>query len=79
MPIIKSAKKALRQSRKRALANKERKKALKVLGDKIKKEKNAKLIPSFFSLVDKMVRRNIVHKNKASHLKSKISSFIQKP
>ena len=54
MPIIKSAKKKLKQ-------------------DKAKKEPKANNLKKAYSLLDKAAKRKIIHKNKASRLKSQLA------
>ena len=36
------------------------------------------LLPKVSSMLDKLAKRNIIHKNKANNLKSKLSLFINK-
>ncbi len=40
------------------------------------KEESLSLLKLTFSMLDKLAKRNIIHKNKASNLKSKISRFV---
>ncbi len=73
MPNLKSAKKKLRQDKKRQNKNllykKNYKKALKsALG---KKTKN--LVSKAFSLIDKAAKKRIIHRNKAARLKQRLS------
>ena len=50
--------------------------AIKVLRlTKDKKEANTKL-PSIVSLIDKLAKRHIIHKNKAGNLKSKLTKHV---
>jgi len=74
MPIKKAAVKALRSSKKRYAKNTELKSQLK---EAIKKttEKN---INETFSLLDKAAKSNLVHKNKASRIKSQLAKKIGK-
>ena len=77
MPKIKSAKKALRVSRKKTKRNLENKKKFRlVLKEltKAKPEKQKKLISEAFSTIDKAAKKNIIHPNKAARLKSQISA-----
>jgi len=84
MPNLKTAKKNLRKSKKRALTNKKYQNKIDFLFKKIKKEikKGSKslkeLIKNFYKAVDKAAKKNIIHKNKASRLKSKIAKLIKK-
>jgi small subunit ribosomal protein S20 len=76
MPVIKSAKKKLRKDRKRELANKNLKilfkKSIKV-AEKNPSEAN---IRKAVKIIDKIAKKNIIHKNKAARLKSKLAKLI---
>jgi len=84
MPNLKTAKKNLRKSKKRATANKEYKKKIDFLFKKIKKEVKAKgknvkeMIKEFYQVVDKTAKRKIIHKNKAARLKSRVTKLAFK-
>lgn len=84
MPIIKSAKKALRQSVRRKAVNDRRIKAMKEAIKKIErsvKEKKTdvaqKLIPIAYSAIDKASKRGVIKKNTASRRKAKIAKMIK--
>lgn len=79
MPIIKSAKKALRQTRTRTEANKQKKQTLKQEIKKFKVSKDQKSLNLIFSLADKAVKSGILHKNKAKRIKSSLSKIIASP
>ena len=74
MPISSSARKALRVSRKKFLRNQEIRKNLKKA---IKKTTEAN-INETFSIVDKAAKNEIIHKNKASRIKSQLAKKIGK-
>ncbi|MCH7882827.1 30S ribosomal protein S20 [Patescibacteria group bacterium] len=83
MPVIKSAKKALRQSKKRHARNLKRKGAIKDVVGKIKKlvkagkQKEAlKLLPQAYKALDKAAKRNVIHKNAANRKKSRLTKLI---
>ena len=85
MPITKSAKKALRQNKTRNARNVVRKEAYKahvtgfrklVVAKKI--EEAAKALPLVFKALDKAAKINVIEKNKASRLKSRLSQLINK-
>lgn len=42
------------------------------------KEEAQKLYPSVCSLLDRLAKKNVIHKNKASNLKAKLSAHIAK-
>ncbi|MEN9327566.1 MAG: hypothetical protein RI947_374 [Candidatus Parcubacteria bacterium] len=76
MPNIKSAKKKMRQDVKRETANttyrKSVKQSVKNLS-KIKTGKSKEELSKAYSVIDKAVKRKVLHKNKAARLKSRIS------
>ncbi|NQU55311.1 MAG: 30S ribosomal protein S20 [Bacteroidetes bacterium] len=73
----KSALKRIRQSEKKRVHNKYYAKttrnAIKALHSTSDKEEATKLYPEVISMIDKLAKNNIIHKNKASNLKSKIT------
>lgn len=84
MPIIKSAKKALRQSAKRRIKNIQKKKqfkdALKEIKKHIaagKKEEAEKLIPLAYKALDKAAKTGVIKRNTASRKKSRLVKQIK--
>lgn len=73
----KSALKRIRQNEKRRVHNKYYAKtarnAIKELRSQTDKEEAVKSYPSVASMIDKLAKRNIIHKNKAANLKSKLA------
>jgi len=85
MPVIKSAKKALRQNTRRRVRNLRKKRALKSLFKNIdflvsqkKIEEAKKLVPQAFKLLDKAAKTNLIKKNTASRKKSRIVKMLNK-
>ena len=85
MPIKASAKKALRQSRKRHIRNLKRKEAAKDIVKKIKKlivakkiEEAKKLIPLAYKAIDKSAKTGVIKKNAASRKKSRLMKLLNK-
>ena len=78
MPVTKSAKKALRQSRKRALINRRIKEAAKRTIRAFKKNPTLENLRKVYSVVDKAAKKNVFHKNKAARLKSRLSRLLKK-
>jgi len=78
----KSAKKRIRQSAKRRLKNryyaKTMRNAVRNLRATKVKEEAEKMLPEVISMTDKLVKTNIIHKNKAGNLKSKLTKFVNK-
>ncbi|PLX05361.1 MAG: 30S ribosomal protein S20 [Marinilabiliales bacterium] len=77
----KSALKRIRQTETRRLQNKYHAKttrnALKKLRESSDKKEAEELLPKVSSMLDKLAKRNIIHKNKASNLKAKIASHVK--
>ena len=78
----KSALKRIRQSEKKRLINryyhKTARTALRVLRSEEDKAAATVQVPSVISLLDKLVKKNIIHKNKAANLKSKLTKHVNK-
>lgn len=69
MPISKSTRKALRSS----LAKHQRNAVIKSKLRETIKKTNGKNLGEAYAAIDKAVKKNIIHKNKAAHLKSALS------
>jgi small subunit ribosomal protein S20 len=78
MPVIKSAKKKLKVDKKRESANKKAKAFIDMLVKKTRKSPTEKNVREAFKAIDKGVKKDIFHKNKASRMKSKLSKLIGK-
>lgn len=85
MPITKSAKKALRQNKKRKKANLARKKDIKdlvkqanLLVKENKQEEAKKLLFKLYKALDKTAKTGTIKKNTASRKKSRMTKLINK-
>lgn len=80
MPNHASAEKRVRQSEKRRLHNKYYAKttrnAIKALRNTTDKAAATALLPKVSSMIDKLAKINVIHKNKAANLKSGISVYV---
>lgn len=76
MPLIRSAKKKMRKDIKRTAHNREIETALKGLIKQTRQKPSNELLTKTFSALDKAVKINLIHANKASRLKSRISKLI---
>ncbi|PIR97976.1 MAG: 30S ribosomal protein S20 [Candidatus Colwellbacteria bacterium CG10_big_fil_rev_8_21_14_0_10_42_22] len=83
MPNTKSAKKALRQSERKRVINLQKKRGLlKTLKDYRKsieegdKEGALKKLPTVYKILDKAAKTNLIKKNKASRLKSRLTKKL---
>jgi len=84
MPIIESAKKALRGSKRKKLFNDRNKKQVKEAMKKItrlakegKKDEAVKLLPETFAVIDKAAKRGVLKKNTAARRKSLVSRMVK--
>ncbi len=75
-----SAKKRARQSEKRRIHNRyyhlTARNAMRRLRGMTSKEEAQALYPKVSGMLDKLAKTNIIHKNKASNLKSKLAKFV---
>lgn len=78
MPIIRSAAKKLRQSKTHALRNRATKAGVKEILDAFRKKPTAAGLNKVVSSLDKAAKTNIIHKNKASRLKSRLAKLLIK-
>jgi len=83
MPITKSAKKALRQSKTRQIRNILRKRRFRVSVKEFRQavadknfDKAKALLPKVYKALDKAAKTNTIKKNKASRLKSRLATTI---
>lgn len=77
MPILKNAKKALRASKRKAVFNRNVKSRTKTAVDAVKKTPSMEKLSAAYSAIDKAVKRNIFHKNKAARLKQQLSKLVK--
>lgn len=77
MPVIKSAIKKQRKDKKRTVHNSKLRKTLEEKLKKVKKSSTPTSVASTISLIDKAVKKNLIHKNKASRLKAKLSKMAK--
>lgn len=78
MPVIKSARKKLRQDRKREKANLHFENVLKQALSAAKKLPSEESIRAAFKAADKAAKKHIIHKNKAARIKSALAKLLPK-
>jgi small subunit ribosomal protein S20 len=75
-----SSEKAIRQNETRRLENryyaKTTRNAVKALRTSTSKTEAVELFPKVASMLDKLAKKNVIHKNKASNLKSSLAKHI---
>jgi len=78
MPILQNAKKALRASLRKKTVNQKIRSRVKNARKKMQKSPTQENLQKAFSAIDKAVKKNIFHKNKAARLKSQVSKLLGK-
>jgi ribosomal protein S20 len=76
MPIIQSAKKKMRKDESRTARNKLRKDGIKALTKTMRRTPNAQNLSAVSGALDKAVKVNLIHRNTAARLKSRLSHLI---
>ena len=75
-----SAKKRIRQTESRRVRNKYNarttRNAVKKLRETTEKEAAAEQYPQVVAMLDKLAKTNVIHKNKAANLKSKLAKHV---
>ena len=76
----KSAKKRIRQNATRRLRNRYKKTSMRTYVKRLRattdKDEAQELLPKVVSMIDKVAKVNIIHKNNASNLKSKLTRHV---
>ena len=76
MPVTRSAKKANRQAIRRRVKNLVQIKAYKGVINSFKKSPSVENLQKLFQILDKAAKNNLIHRNKASRLKSRLSKLV---
>jgi len=76
MPLTKQAIKKVRQDKRKTIYNVRVKKTYKQAVAAFRKNPTLKGIGDVFSKLDKAAKTNVIHKNKAARLKSRLSKLI---
>ncbi|MCK4386208.1 MAG: 30S ribosomal protein S20 [candidate division Zixibacteria bacterium] len=76
MPIHKSAKKRLKQSKKANIQNRSIKSEIKTFAKKVETSLDEKDLKKTISLLDEAARKRVIHRNKVSRLKSRLTKLV---
>jgi len=77
MPITKTAKRALRGSKRKGEINKIILSKLEIAVRKAKKSKSSDSVKMAVSLTDRAAKKMVIHKNKAARIKSSLSKLVK--
>lgn len=85
MPITKSAKKALRQSKRKKVVNSKRAKEMKEVIKKVKQLKTkgevkdaSKMLSEAYQAIDKAAKRGVIKKGAADRKKSRLTKLVSR-
>ncbi len=78
MPIIKSAKKAVRSHERKRVMNQAPRKAYKSTVKSTRENFSVENLSAAFKALDKAAKRRVIHPNKASRLKSRLAKLAPK-
>ncbi len=78
MPVTKTAKRALRSSKRKEEVNKKIIAKLEIAGRLARKTPSKKNVREAISATDKAAKKKIIHKNKAARIKSSLSKLLSK-
>lgn len=76
MPVIRQAIKKVRQDRRKTAVNLRRKLAYKKAVHDFRRQPSKKGLTVVFSALDRAAKTNVIHKNKAARLKSRLSKMV---
>lgn len=75
MPVTKQARKKLRQDAKREIRNRDLKSKFKKTLKNTRVSPTAKKLSEASKVIDKAAKKNVIHKNKAARLKSRLAKL----
>lgn len=78
MPVTASAKKALRRDRRRTAVNLTIRSQIRTLRIQALQEPSPEHVAAVFSVIDRAAKKQVIHKNKAARLKSRLSALIRR-
>jgi small subunit ribosomal protein S20 len=77
MPILKNALKKMRSDATKTAFNQGQRTELKTVLAKAKKHADSTHLSEAFSTLDKAAKKNLIHKNKAARIKSRLSKLVK--
>jgi len=77
MPVTKSAKKKMRQDKRRYLINQKIRQQMKAATKVMRKKPTKKALQKASQALDRAAKKGVIHKKKASRLKSRLAKLLQ--
>ena len=78
MPVTKSAKKKMRRDKRHYLINQKIRQKMKAAVKIMRKKPTKKALQKASQVLDRAAKKGVIHKNKASRLKSRLAKLLQK-
>ncbi len=78
MPVIKQALKKMRRDRKRTKDTMRVRDSVRSVVKSMRRTPSKKALSHAFQILDKAAKKNIIHKNKAARLKSRLAKLLTK-
>ncbi len=78
MPVTHSATKSLRRDKRRAKVNLKIRAKMKAAVKEARLKKTAEALKKAYSALDRAAKKKVIHKTKASRLKSRLAAWIKK-
>lgn len=76
MPVTRTAKRAMVRSERKRVFNLRRSRLMREAIKLVKTQPNQKNLSQAFSLIDRATKHKLIHKNKASRMKSSLSTLL---
>lgn len=77
MPLLRNAKKALRQSQAKTIINSRLKSQVRTAVDRAQAKPSQETMSNAFSALDKALKHHIFHSNKVARVKSQLSRLVK--
>lgn len=78
MPVTQSAKKKMRRDQRRAIINLKIRRQMKAAIKIMRKKPTEKALQKASQMLDRAAKKGVIHRNKASRLKSRLAKLLQK-
>ena len=78
MPVIQSAKKKMRRDKQRTIINRKIRQQMKLAVKAMRQKPTKKALQEASQALDRAAKKSVIHKNRASRLKSRLAKLLQK-
>ena len=78
MPVTQSAKKKMRRDKQRTIINRKIRQQMKLAVKTMRQKPTKKALQKASQTLDRAAKKGVIHKNRASRLKSRLAKLLQK-